>query len=625
MLTLRPVEPRLADWRERMFRRFEPPASLKLAEWAESNIVLPAGQNARSGTFRNWPYMREILDAIGAPSPEYVTLMKPSRVGFTKALMIAIGATVMIDPCPIGLLVPVDDDARDYATDEIEPLFESSPALRGLMISGRVEGRNTLTRKRFIGGASLKILSARAPRNLRRHDFKLLLCDEIDAMEITSEGDPLLIAEKRTFAHGDRKIVRGSTPTEEDVSLIERAYNESDMRIFEICCPHCSEWFELVWEMIQWPEGEPEKATGFCAHCGGQIEERWKPRLVEEGRWRPQRPEVVNHWGYRLNTLVSLLPNAAWPRLAEEFLKAKRGGPAELQVFTNLTLGKTWKTSVNRLSAEVLAGRVEPIGLERIPEEVVLLTVGADVQDDRIEACVVGWALAGAPCVLAHVIIDGNTLEDQTWRDFDAFLMTRWRHPHGWEIKIDGAAIDSGGHEGRTQKVYDFAGARLHRRIYAIRSVGGARPIWTRAQRIKSGKTARLFILAHDQIKTAVMELLSAEPFNVEGHPNPHALRVSDELPPQWFDQVTGEVRRVRYVRNRPVIEFAPKRRGQQVEALDALCYAWGVRQSPAVKAIDLRARAARRPTEPPPPGAPAPPPQPRRSSPASWAQKFNE
>ena len=61
----------------------------------------------------------------------------------------------------------------------------------------------------------------------------------------------------------------------------------------------------------------------------------------------------------------------------------------------------------------------------------------------------------------------------------------------------------------------------------------------------------------------------------------------------EWFDQVTGEVRRVRYVRNRPVIEFTPKRRGQQVEALDALCYAWGVRQSPAVKAIDLRARAA--------------------------------
>ena len=296
-LTLRPLDGAQAEFRERLFRRLEPPVSLKLAEWAESNIVLPAGQSARSGAFRNWPYMREILDAIGAPTPEYVTLMKPSRVGFTKALMIAIGATVMIDPCPIGLLVPVDDDARDYATDEIEPLFESSPTLRGLMISGRIEGRNTLTRKRFVGGASLKILSARAPRNLRRHDFKLLLADEIDAMELTAEGDPLLIAEKRTFAHADRKIVRGSTPTEEDVSLIERAYAESDQRIYELQCPHCADWFELLWPHIQWPEGEPEKASCFCPHCGCQIEERLKPALIEAGRWRPQRPEIVNHRG----------------------------------------------------------------------------------------------------------------------------------------------------------------------------------------------------------------------------------------------------------------------------------------------------------------------------------------
>ena len=87
-----------------------------------------------------------------------------------------------------------------------------------------------------------------------------------------------------------------------------------------------------------------------------------------------------------------------------------------------------------------------------------------------------------------------------------------------------------------------------------------------------------------------------------------------------WFDQVTGEVRRVRYVRNRPVIEFVPKRRGQRTEALDALCYAWGVRQSPAVKAIDLRARAARRPQ----PAVGQPPPR-RPTIAASQAASMNK
>jgi phage terminase large subunit GpA-like protein len=267
-----------------LMEHWVPPPPLKLDQWADENIVLPETQNARPGHYRTWPYLREPLDSIGAKTPEYVSIIKPSRVGFTKGLMIAVAAIAAADPCSIGLLVPVDEDARDYVVDELEPLFAATPALRGLIVSGRLTGRNTLTRKTFKTGATLKILSARAPRRLRRHDFKVLYCDEIDAMEITAEGDPIIIAEKRTFAHADRKIVRGSTPTEEDVSLIQRAFAESDQRIFEIPCPHCREFFELLWEMIQWPAGEPEKATAFCPRCGAEIEEKVKPELVEHGR-----------------------------------------------------------------------------------------------------------------------------------------------------------------------------------------------------------------------------------------------------------------------------------------------------------------------------------------------------
>jgi hypothetical protein len=77
-------------------------------------------------------------------------------------------------------------------------------------------------------------------------------------------------------------------------------------------------------------------------------------------------------------------------------------------------------------------------------------------------------------------------------------------------------------------------------------------------------------------------------------------------------------VRRIRYVRNRPIIEFVPKRRGQPVEALDAFCFAWAVRQAPAVKAIDLRARAARQPVA-------ADAPAQRSTLSANWARYFNE
>ncbi len=76
-----------------------PPAALTLSEWAERNFVLADGSSARPGRFRLWPFQREILDAIGDPAIERVTVVKPTRVGYTKCLVAAIGATAAVDPC----------------------------------------------------------------------------------------------------------------------------------------------------------------------------------------------------------------------------------------------------------------------------------------------------------------------------------------------------------------------------------------------------------------------------------------------------------------------------------------------------------------------------------------------
>lgn len=113
-----------------------------------------------------------------------MTLMKAARLGFSKCLIATIGSYACNDPCSVILLVPTDDDARRYAVDEVEPSFEESPALHDLIQRGRLDGRNTLVMKAFNAGGSLKILAARAPRNLRMHDAKVLLIDEADAMEI---------------------------------------------------------------------------------------------------------------------------------------------------------------------------------------------------------------------------------------------------------------------------------------------------------------------------------------------------------------------------------------------------------------------------------------------------------
>lgn len=223
-----------------------PPAKLRLSEWIEANVVLPEGTSAQPGPVRLWPWQREISDAISDPEVERVTLLKGTRLGFTTLLTGAIGSFVANDPTSILCLLPTEADCRDYTVSDIEPIFNASPALRGtLAVEESEEDRNTLLSRRFAGGGSLKIVAAKAPRNLRRHTARILLCDEVDAMEVGVEGNPLRLAERRTLTFPNRKIIIGSTPIFVDTSAVLRAYGESDGRVFELPCPECGAFTEI--------------------------------------------------------------------------------------------------------------------------------------------------------------------------------------------------------------------------------------------------------------------------------------------------------------------------------------------------------------------------------------------
>lgn len=393
--------------RAEALRALLPPPRLRLSEWIEREVHLPEGVSAQPGQVRLWPFQREIADAIGDPFIERVTLVKPVRVGFTTLLTSAVASFVANDPAPILCLLPAEADCRDYMVSDVEPIFSASPAVAAVLSDERDEsGRNTLLSRRFPGG-SLKVVAAKAPRNLRRHNVRLLFIDEADGMEATAEGSPIVLAERRTLSFPDRKIVLGSTPVHEDTSHVLRAYAQSDQRIFEVPCPACGTFAEITWDAITWDEGAPETARWRCPHCTEEIEERHKPAMVEEGRWRALRPEVQGHAGFRLNALVSLHANAAWSKLATEFLAAK-DDPTTLQTFVNTILGQGWRNDGEELDETGMQARAEPFSLDLVPAEVLALTVGCDVQHDRLELTYIGWTESGCMLILGHRVIWGG-------------------------------------------------------------------------------------------------------------------------------------------------------------------------------------------------------------------------
>ncbi|OHV26597.1 phage terminase large subunit family protein [Rhizobium sp. RMa-01] len=554
----------LASIRRNALAALRPPPRQALSSWIERHLSLPDGVSSLPGAVRLWPFQREIADAIGDPFIERVTLVKPVRVGFTTLITGALGGYIANDPSPILCLLPTEADCRDYMVSDIEPIFAASPVLAGLIGDDQDDGgRNTILSRRFPGG-SLKVVAAKAPRNLRRHNVRVLLCDEVDGMENGAEGSPILLAEKRTLSFADRKIVIGSTPVFEDTSHVLRSYGQSDARVYEVPCPECGDFHEIGWGDIQWPAGEPHRAYYVCKSCGCIIEERHKPAMVALGRWRATQPHVTGHAGFRLNALVSLLPNASWGKLASEFVAAK-DDPAHLQTFINTILAQGWRETGEELDDREISGRAEAFSLEEIPAGVLAITVGVDVQRDRLEVTFIGWDREGAAHVLAHLVVWGRTDQDATWHELDGVLKQRFHHPLGGEIGIDATAIDSG--DGETMEaVYRFAFPRYGMRVFAIKGVAGNRPWIERSKsKIQGG---RLWIVGVDGIKSHLTSCLGRN----------QAIRFSKSLPAVFYEQLASERVVVRYSRGQPQRRFE-RVPGRQAEALDCCVYAFAARQ----------------------------------------------
>lgn len=567
-----------------------PPAKMRLSEWVESSLMLPSDVSSIPGPVQLWPFQRDIADAIGDPLIERVTLVKPVRVGFTTLLTSSIASYVANDPSPILVLLPTEADCRDYAVSDIEPIFSASPSLAGLIDCDRdPNGRNTLLSRRFPGG-SLKIVAAKSPRNLRRHNVRVLLMDEVDGMESGAEGSAVLLAEKRTLSFANRKIIMGSTPVYEETSHVLRAYANSDMRVFEVPCPECGDYNEITWANIEWQEGRTEEACYICPTCGCPIEEEHKPKMVQAGRWRATRPEVKGHAGFRLNALISPLVNASWSALAKEFLSAK-GDPESLQVFTNTILAQGWRGEGEELDDHALAARAEAFSLDKIPNSVLIITVGVDVQRDRLELTYVGWDRDGTAFILGHAVIWGLPDADETWSELDSLLKQRFAHPLGGKIGIDATAVDSS--DGETMEdVYRFCFPRASRKVLAIKGVGGNRPWIEKSKtRVQGGW---LWIVGVDGIKSHLMGRVTSN----------RSVRFSESLELAWYEQLASERAVVKYTRGQPTRRF-DRIPGRRAEALDCTVYAFAARQVVNVN-WDERVDQLRRAIESPPPAVKA-------------------
>jgi phage terminase large subunit GpA-like protein len=198
-----------------------------------------------------------------------------------------------------------------------------------------------------------------------------------------------------------------------------------------------------------------------------------------------------------------------------------------------------------------------------------MLTVGVDVQDDRLEASVVAFGRDEEMWIVDHAILRGDPGSDALWHDLDGYLARPRQTEDGRSLIVESVAVDSGGHF--TQQVYAYCAKRKSRRVWAIKGAGGfGRLIWPKSAG-RAGKTsAQVFIVGVDTAKDVLFGRLKR--ITQPGAGYIHFPVSVDEV---YFDQLTAETLIYRMVQGRRVRSYKPRSSGSRTEALDCLVYAY--------------------------------------------------
>lgn len=586
---------------------FGVPDPATLEEWARKHFYLSAESSYVEQAWTPWPFQRAIMACISNDDIEEVDWLKAARVGNTKIMLAAIGYFAEHKRRNQAMWQPTDEDRDEFVKSELDPMLRDVKTMQRVFPQYLARHKdNTLQQKRFLGSV-LYLRGGKAAKNYRRISVDVAYIDEADAFDgdVEKEGDPITLAAKRIEGATFPKLVVGSTPKLKGFSLVdERASIAAARMRFVVPCPECGDFHPIVWggkdetTGFKWQRTEagealPETVRHLCPHCGALITQGQYLSVADRGFYlsedgaltldaagvfRDQAGAAVpppRHVAF-VDVWTAYSPAASWPAIVRDFIaaheKAQTGDNAKLKTFWNTTLGRAWEADVEKTDANELQARAEGFALRMVPAGGLLLLAGVDTQDNRLEAVVWAFGRGSEMWTVDHQVFFGNPAEDQVWADLEEFLFEReYQHASGYRMKIEAAAVDSGGHH--SNAVYEFARRHAKRNVYAVRGVPGreraikhgAGPVdidW-RGRRRKNG-----VILWH--VGTNLAKDLLYGRLQVT-RPGAGYVHFSSDLSDEFFRQITGEARAERVGAGGRESRWTALRK--RVEALDATVY----------------------------------------------------
>lgn len=430
----------------RLAEQLRPKESMTISEWADKYMVLPEG-SSEAGKFSTdtIPYQKAIMDAITDPEVVDVSVMSSSQVGKTTMLMCGMAYYIDYEPATQMFVMPTIADAEKFSKTRLAAMIADVPQLSAKVAAPKARNSNNTILLKCYPGGNLAISGANSPSSLASDPRRIIWMDEVDRFPESagSEGNPVELAERRATSYWNKKHIKTSTPTIAGHSKIEDAYNAGTMEEWCVQCPECGAWQPYRFKRVDF-----KSVSMACEECGVLIPEReWKD---SRHKWIAQHPERKKSRSFRLNELIS--PFVDWEEIIGKFKaandKLKRfHDPEDMKVFVNTRLGETWDEAAyvdNPVSEDTLEKRAEVYAAD-IPEGVLLLTAAVDVQKDRFEVEIRGWAREYETWGIYKTEIYGDLITDEPWDSLEEYLNLTLCFKDGRELNIAGFAIDTGG------------------------------------------------------------------------------------------------------------------------------------------------------------------------------------
>ena len=543
---------------------------MTVSQWADEYRMLPSDspEPGRWKTSRV-EHMRPVMDSFTDPKIRRIVVKSSAQVSKTECLLNVVGRFVMLDPCPILIVQPTLSDAEDFSKTRLGKMIQDSKALTPLFYEkARQHDPNQTILSKFFKGGRVLLCGSNSPSGLASRPIRILLCDEVDRYIPTKEGDAVDLAAKRTSNFFNSKIALFSTPTTEGISRIDAEYMFGTQEEWNHQCPNCGEWHTLKVENMTADYVEHKDAAGNksvvvrsvkwrCPDCGLEFTEaQIKSTAQKYIALNPSATEngIRSFW---VNGFSSAW--LKWTDIMREWLEAQ-GDSTRESVVVNTRFGLSYQSIKKVVEESDLTERVEAYDGE-IPDGVLCLTCGVDVQANRLAYQIVGFGANMEIWSIQYNELYGKPTEKNVWRKLDAALERTYRFKDGRTIKISRTFIDSGF---ATNEVYNYCKGTSRFPIKGLGSVGI--PLIHKYTRLED-KGILLTILGVNDGKAQVFSRLEQMHFGRDD-------TLSRNFDRNYFKQLCSEHRVIKRLGGQLVEVYEKINRDARNEALDTLVYA---------------------------------------------------